>query len=142
MGGTHLVRQGRNAFFYRMPAKENWQTITGFLKALEKEIITPWLNSATHVLARIQYEDEQLYVTADLLMDATLILIQPGSSGTDLRRLETLIELLETVHLLRKKGLLIESAVLFQPLSGLWLEIDIKNWCGDTLDSYLRSKIT
>ena len=142
MGGTHLVRQGRNAFFYRMPAKENWQTITGFLKALEKEIITPWLNSATHVLARIQYEDEQLYVTADLLMDATLILIQPGSSGTDLRRLETLIELLETVHLLRKKGLLIESAVLFQPLSGLWLEIDIKNWCGDTLDNYLRSKIT
>jgi len=141
MGGTHIVRQGRNAFFYRMPTKENWDTVTDFLKALEKEIIAPWLNSATHVLARIQYEDEQIYVTADLLMDATLILIQPGSSGLDLRRLEILIELLETVHLLRKKGLLIESAVLFQPLSGLWIEIDIKNWSGETLDRYLRNKI-
>ena len=142
MGGTHIVRQGRNALFYRQPTDEAWSTVTGFLKALEKHIILPWTNSATDILARIHYEDEQLTATADLIMDKTVILIQPGSSALDMRRLEILIELFETVHLLRKKGLQIESAVLFQPLSGLWLEIDVKNWCGITLDNYIRAKLT
>jgi len=142
MGGTHIVRQGRNALFYRQPTTENWSTVTLFLKALEQHIINPWTNTATDILARIQYEDEQLTATADLIMDKTLILIQPGSSGLDLRRLEVLIELFETVHLLRKKGLQIESAVLFQPLSGLWLEIDVTHWNGTTLDDYIRSKLS
>ena len=75
-------------------------------------------------------------------MDKTLVLIQPGSSGLDMRRLEILIELFETVHLMRKKGHTIESAVLFQPLSGLWMELDVKTWCGESLDHYLRSKLS
>jgi len=141
LGGTHIVRQGRNAYFYKQPTKQDWQIVGSFLDALEKEIVTPLLTSATDILARIQYEDEELTATADLVIDKTLILFQQGSSGLDMRRLETLLELFETVHLMRKKGHVIESAVLFQPLSGLWLELDVKTWSGETLDAYLRSKL-
>lgn len=141
LGGTHIVRQGRNAYFYRQPSKENWIQVKGFLDSLEKEIVSPWVNSATDILARIQYEDEEITTTADLVIDKTLILFQQGSSGLDMRRLEIILELLETVHLMRKKGHLIESAVLFQPLSGLWMELDIKLWSGEILDSYIRSKL-
>lgn len=141
MGGTHIVRQGRNKFFYRQPTEENWNTVRPFLKVLEAEILTPWAHSATDILARTQYEDEQIISTADLIMDKTLIMIQPGSSGLDLRRLEILIELFETVHLMRKKGHVIESAVLFQPLSGLWMELDVIKWSGTVLDNYIRSKL-
>jgi hypothetical protein len=71
-------------------------------------------------------------------MDRTLISIQPGSSGMDLKRLDIIIELFETVHLLRKKGHGIDKAVLFQPLSGLWIEMDLANWNGEVLDNYIR----
>jgi hypothetical protein len=141
LAGTHIVRQGRNAYFYRQPTKENWLHVKGFLQSLEKDIVNPWLTSASDLLARIQYEDEEITTTADLVIDNTLILFQAGSSGLDMRRLEIILELLETVHLMRKKGQAIESAVLFQPLSGLWMEIDVKTWSGEILDMYLRSKL-
>lgn len=141
LGGTHIVRQGRNAYFYRQPTKEHWLHVKGFLQSLEKDIVNPWLTSASDLLARIQYEDEEITTTADLVIDKTLILFQSGSSSLDMRRLEIILELLETVHLMRKKGQAIESAVLFQPLSGLWMEIDVKTWSGDILDMYLRSKL-
>jgi hypothetical protein len=142
LGGTHIVRQGRNAYFYRLPTKDNWQQVKGFLEAIEKEIVSQLTNSATDILARVQYEDEELFATADLIIDKTLIMFNPGSSANDMRRLEILLELFETAHLIRKKGQLIESVVLFQPLSGLWMEIDIKTWSGEVLDAYIRSKLS
>jgi hypothetical protein len=104
-------------------------------------IVSQLTNSATDILARVQYEDEELFATADLVIDKTLIMFNPGSSANDMRRLEILLELFETAHLMRKKGQLIESVVLFQPLSGLWMEIDIKTWSGEVLDAYIRSKL-
>jgi hypothetical protein len=71
-------------------------------------------------------------------MDKTLISIQPGSSGMDLKRLDVIIEIFETAHLLRKKGHVINTAVLFQPLSGLWIEMDLAEWNGQVLDTYIR----
>jgi hypothetical protein len=74
-------------------------------------------------------------------MDNSLVQIQPGSSATDLKRLEILVELFATAHLMRKSNYTVNTVVLFQPLSGLWLEMDISTWDGQTLDTYLRSKI-
>jgi hypothetical protein len=142
MGGTYIVRQGRNALFYKRPSSQDWDSIKTYLENLEFHILKSWCSTATDILARIQYEDEQLSAQGDLLMDKTLITIQPGSSGMDLKRLDTIIEIFETVHLLRIKGHVIDSAVLFQPLSGLWLEMNLTDWNGAALDTYLRKVCT
>jgi hypothetical protein len=138
MGGSHIVRQGRNALFYKKPFDTEWETVQEYLVRLESDILKHWCLTAKDILARIQYEDEQLSALGDLLMDGTLISIQPGSSGMDLKRLDIIIEIFETVHLLRKKGHVINAAVLFQPLSGLWIEMDLAQWNGDVLDNYIR----
>lgn len=138
MGGAHIVRQGRNALFYKKPLDTEWETIQEYLVRLESDILKNWCLSAKDILARIQYEDEQLSTHGDLLMDKTLISIQPGSSGMDLKRLDVIIEIFETAHLLRKKGHVINTAVLFQPLSGLWIEMDLAEWNGQVLDTYIR----
>ena len=141
MGGTHIVRQGRNIVFYRQPTKENWATVTKFLYKLETEILNTWVINTDTILARVQYEDEELTTSADILMDKALVQIQSGSTTADLRKLELLVELFATAHLIRKQGYTIESVVLFQPLSGTWIEMDIRTWDGSVLDAYLRSKL-
>ena len=141
MGGTHTVRQGRNLLFYRQPGPKEWATVRDYLVRLETDIIQNWVINAEHILARVQYEDEQITATADILMDSSLVQIQPGSSATDLKRLEVLVELFATAHLMRDKGFTVNTVVLFQPLSGLWLEMDISTWDGTILDTYLRSRI-
>ena len=108
---------------------------------LEDEILNNWIVNAQTILARVLYEDEQLTTTADLIMDKALVQIQAGSTLHELRRLELLVELFATAHLIRSHGYTIDTVVLFQPLSGLWLEMDIKDWSGDYLDTYLRSKL-
>jgi hypothetical protein len=141
MGGTHIVKQGRNALFYKKPCAQDWAVVSEFLQRLEKDILKNWAQNAGDILARVQYEDEQVGTTADLLMDATLVTIQPGSTVLEMRRLETLIEVFFTAHLIRKLGHKIETVALFQPLSGLWIEMDLREWDGEELDNYLRSKI-
>ena len=141
MGGAHTVRQGRNLLFYRQPGPKEWATVRDYLVRLETDIIQNWVINAEHILARVQYEDEQITATADILMDSSLVQIQPGSSATDLKRLEVLVELFATAHLMRDKGFTVNTVVLFQPLSGLWLEMDISTWDGTILDTYLRSRI-
>jgi hypothetical protein len=141
MGAIHMVRQGRNALFYRQPTGAELGEVNEFLERLESDIITQWCSDAQIILARVQYEDEQLTTSADIIMDSTLVQIQPGSNGNDLKRLEILIELFATVHLMRKMGNKITSAALFQPLSGLWIEMNLDSWDGEILDTYLRSKI-
>jgi hypothetical protein len=42
---------------------------------------------------------------------------------------------------MRQKGHTINKVVLFQPLTGLWLEMDIADWDGSELDTYIRQKI-
>jgi len=141
MGGAHTVRQGRNLMFYRQPTKPDWASVREFLCQLEDEILNNWIVNAQTILARVLYEDEQLTTTADLIMDKALVQIQAGSTLHELRRLELLVELFATAHLIRSQGYTIDTVVLFQPLSGLWLEMDIKDWSGDYLDTYLRSKL-
>jgi len=141
MGGVHMVKQGRNAIFYRQPTPAEWAQTHEFLNRLESDIITPWCTDSQVILARVQYEDEQISTCADILMDTTLVQILPGSTGGDLKRLEILIELFATVHLMRRMGNKITSAALFQPLSGLWIEMDMSSWDGQVLDAYLRSKL-
>jgi len=142
MGGTHIVRQGRNLLFYRQPTSEDWSVVREFLCKLESEILNNWIINAETILARVQYEDEQLTTSADIIIDKALVQIQPGGSANDMRRLELLVELFATAHLIRSAGYLIETVVLFQPLSGLWLEMDVKDWDGSFLNEYLRSKLT
>jgi AAA domain/UvrD-like helicase C-terminal domain len=141
MGGTHTVRQGRNLLFYRQPNKTEWDSVRDYLVKLESEILTVWAINAQHILARVQYEDEELTTSADIVMDKALVQIQSGSSANELKRLELLVELFATAHLIRKAGYTIDTVVLFQPLSGLWMEMDVSAWSGDTLDAYLRSKL-
>ena len=88
----------------------------------------------------MEYEDEQLIVCADLIMENTLIQINSGTTANDMKRLEILVELFETVHLIRQKGILIERAALFQPLTGLWTEMDLTTWDGTHLDKYIRAR--
>ena len=142
MGGTHIVKQGRNALFYKKPTPGDWSTVTEFLHRLEKDILKGWAQTSSDILARVTYEDIQVCTTADLLMDTTLIMIHPGSSANEMRRLETLIEIFFTTHLIRKLGHKIETAALFQPLSGLWIEMDLRLWNGSELDNFLRTKIS
>jgi hypothetical protein len=142
MGGTHIVKQGRNALFYKKPTPVDWSTVTDFLHRLEKDILKGWAQTASDILARVQYEDIEVCTTADLLMDTTLITIYPGSSALEMRRLETLIEIFFTTHLIRKLGHKVETAALFQPLSGLWIEMDLRTWNGSELDAFLRAKIS
>ena len=142
MGGTHIVRQGRNLLFYRQPTAEDWSVVREFLCKLESEILNNWIINAETILARVQYEDEQLTTSADIIIDRALVQIQPGSSANEMRRLELLVELFATAHLIRSAGYVIETVVLFQPLSGLWLEMDIIGWDGAFLNEYLRSKLT
>jgi hypothetical protein len=141
MGGTYIVRQGRNALFYRQPTPTEFGMIHEFLKALEDQIIAPWCKTNKDIVARPTHEDEQLTAQADLIMDTTMVQIQPGSSPADMKRLELLVELFETAHLMRQKGHTINKVVLFQPLTGLWLEMDIADWDGSELDTYIRQKI-
>jgi hypothetical protein len=141
MGGTHVVKQGRNALFFKQPAQEHWQTVIEYLSRLEKDILLNWCNNSQDILARVQYEDEQLIVCADLIMENTLIIINSGSTANEMKRLELLVEVFETVHLIRQKGFLLKTAAIFQPLSGLWIEMDISNWDGSVLDKHIRSKV-
>ena len=141
MGGTHIVKQGRNALFFKQPSQQEWASVKEYLIRLESDILQNWCTNSQDILARVQYEDEQLIVCADLLLENTLIMINTGSTANEMKRLETLVELFETVHLIRQKGFLIKSAALFQPLSGLFIEIDISNWDGTVLDNYIRSKV-
>ena len=141
MGGTHIVKHGRNALFYKKPVAQDWAVISDFLQRLEKDILKDWAQTTGDILARVQYEDEQVGTVADLLMDTTLVMLQPGSVVNEMRRLETLIEVFFTAHLMRKLGHKIETVALFQPLSGLWIEMDIRDWNGVELDAYLRSKL-
>lgn len=138
MGGTHVVRQGRNALFYKKPTETEWESVQTYLQRLENDILKNWCLTATDILARITYSDEELTVQGDLLMDKTLISIQQGSSSYDMKRLDNIIELFETTHLLRKNGHIINAIALFQPLSGLWVEMDVSQWDGKVLDAYLR----
>ena len=141
MGGTHVVKQGRNALFFKQPTAQEWTSVKTYLSRLEKDILQNWCNDAQDILARVQYEDEQLIVCADLLMENTLVMINPGSTANEMKRLEILVELFETVHLIRQKGFLIHKAAIFQPLSGLFIEMDLTNWDGTILDNHIRSKI-
>jgi hypothetical protein len=141
MGGTHIVKQGRNALFFKQPTQQEWTSVKEYLTRLESDILQNWCTNAQDILARVQYEDEQLIVCADLLLENTLIMINTGSTANEMKRLETLVELFETVHLIRQKGFLIKSAALFQPLSGLFIEMDMSNWDGTVLDNYIRSKV-
>jgi hypothetical protein len=141
MGGTHVIKNGRNSLFYKKPTSQEWLTIREFLYRLEKDILKTWAQTSIDILARVQYEDEQVTTIADLLLDTTLVIISPGSSHLEMRRLETLVETLFTVHLIRKQGHKIETAALFQPLSGLWIEMDLRTWDGTDLDKIIRSKI-
>ena len=142
MGGTYIVRQGRNALFYRQPTLTEFATIHEFLFALESQIIAVWCKTNKEILARVLYEDEQLTAQADLIMDNTLVQIQQGGSPTEMKRLEILVELFETAHLMRTKGYKIDKVVLFQPLTGLWLEMDISAWNGAALDAYIRERLS
>ena len=142
MGGTHIVKSGRNALFYKKPTNHDWNSISDFLYRLEKDILKTWTQTTVDILARVQYEDEQVTATADLLLDSTLVMIQSGSSAIEMRRLETLVEIFFTVHLIRKMGHKVETVALFQPLSGLWIEMDLHKWDGTDLDNFLRAKIT
>ena len=112
-----------------------------YLSRLEKDILLNWCSNSQDILARVQYEDEQLIVCADLIMENTLIQINSGSTANEMKRLDVLVELFETVHLIRQKGFLIKSAAIFQPLSGLWIEMDLSNWDGTILDKHIRSKV-
>jgi hypothetical protein len=141
MGGTHVVKQGRNALFFKQPNKDDWNTVKNYLIRLESDILQNWCSNSQDILARVQYEDEQITTSADLVMDQTLIQIHSGSSLNDLKRLEIIVELFETVHLIRKTGTSITTAALFQPLSGIWLEFDLTAWDGTVLDTYIRSKL-
>lgn len=141
MGGTNIVRQGRNALFYRQPTAAEFAEIHEFLGTLEEQVITPWCKTNKDIVARPQYEDEQLTAQADLIMDKTMVQIQSGTSPADMKRLELLVELFETAYLMRQKGHTIHKVVLFQPLSGLWLEMDIADWNGHELDQYIRKRI-
>lgn len=140
MGGTHVVKQGRNALFYKQPKPEDWLSVKDYLTRLESDILTNWCADAQDILARVEYEDEQLIVCADLIMENTLIQINSGTTANDMKRLEILVELFETVHLIRQKGILIERAAIFQPLTGLWTEMDLTTWDGTHLDKYIRAK--
>lgn len=141
MGGTHVVKQGRNALFFKQPTKEEWASVKDYLIRLEDDILHNWCTNSQDMLARVQYEDEQLIICADLLMENTLIMINPGSTANEMKRLEILVELFETVHLIRQKGFLINSAGIFQPLTGLFIEMDLSKWDGTVLDSHIRSKV-
>lgn len=141
MGGTHVVKQGRNALFFKKPTQDDWNSVMEYLSRLEKDILLNWCNNSQDILARVQYEDEQLIVCADLIMENTLIQINSGSTANEMKRLDVLVELFETVHLIRQKGFLIKSAAIFQPLSGLWIEMDLTNWDGSVLDKHIRSKV-
>ena len=141
MGGTHVVKHGRNALFFKQPTPQDWSTIKDYLMRLETDILQDWCINSQDILARIQYEDEQLIASADLVMENTLVQINSGSSANDMKRLDVLVELFETVHLIRQKGFLIKLAAIFQPLSGLWIEMDLSDWDGAALDKHIRSKI-
>jgi DNA helicase-2/ATP-dependent DNA helicase PcrA len=141
MGGTHVVKQGRNALFFKQPNKDDWNSVKNYLIRLESDILQNWCSNSQDILARVQYEDEQLIVCADLIMENTLICFNSGTSSNDMKRLEILVELFETVHLIRQKGFIIKTAAIFQPLSGLWIEMDLSNWDGTILDKHIRSKI-
>ena len=141
MGGTYIVRQGRNALFYRQPNAAELASVTEFLVALERDVLTEWCKTNKDILARVQYEDEELSAEADLIMDTTMLQIQSGSTNSDLKRLEVLVELFETAHLMRLKGFVINKVVLFQALTGLWLEMDLSKWDGTLLDRYLRTRL-
>jgi len=141
MGGTHVIKQGRNALFFKQPTKDEWASVKEYLLQLETDILQNWCTNSQDILARVQYEDEQLIVCADLLMENTLVMINPGSSANEMKRLEILVELFETVHLIRQKGFLIKSASIFQPLSGLFIEMDLSKWDGTILDNHIRSKV-
>ncbi len=141
MGGTHIVKQGRNALFYKQPKEHDWKYVKEYLERLESDILMNWCVNAQDILARVEYDDEQLLVCADLVMENTLIQINPGTTANEMKRLEILVELFETVHLIRQKGFLIKSAAIFQPLSGLWIEMDLSSWDGSVLDKHIRSKV-
>lgn len=141
MAGTHIVKQGRNALFFKKPTQEDWQTVTEYLDRLEKDILSKWVANSKDLLARVQYEDEQLIVCADLVIENTLVTFNSGTNPGEMKRLEVLVELFETVHLIRQRGLLIKSAAIFQPLSGLWIEMDLSKWDGGLLDKHIRSKL-
>jgi hypothetical protein len=141
MGGTHIVKQGRNLLFYRQPKPAEWASVRDYLCRLENDILQNWVINAETILARVQYEDEELTASADLIMDKALVQIQHGSTLQEMKRLELLVELFAQAHLVRTLGYEINTVVLFQPLSGLWLEMDITDWDGETLDAYLRSKL-
>jgi len=142
LAGAHTVRQGRNALFYRQPSPPEWASVKDYLAQLDKDIIQGWCQNAKDMLARVQYEDEQIIATADLIMDNTVVQIHTGSTMSDMKRLEVLIEIFLTVHLIRKLGHQITTAVLFQPLTGYWMEMDLSTWEGSALDTYVRSKLS
>lgn len=141
MGGTHVVKDGRNALFFKQPTKDDWLTVRDYLAKLDSDILQNWCSNSQDILARVQYDDEQLIVCADLIMEHTLIHFNTGSSANEMKRLEILVEIFETVHLIRQKGFLITTAAIFQPLSGMWIEMDLSEWDGSVLDKYIRAKI-
>jgi hypothetical protein len=141
MGGTHVVKDGRNALFFKQPTKDDWLTVRDYLAKLDTDILQNWCSNSQDILARVQYDDEQLIVCADLIMENTLIHFNTGSTPNEMKRLEILVEIFETVHLIRQKGFLITTAAIFQPLSGMWIEMDLSQWDGSVLDKYIRAKI-
>ncbi len=137
----HSVWYGRNAILYKPITDSNVAECMWFFEVLEK-VVSNWVSCGRFsgtFLCNPSVHNGSMCGDLDLLAGAGgTTIVDFKTSYTSPLRMENIMQQLCYTHLARQAGYPVKSIVLFNPLSGEWLEMSVDGWeGGPELQEYL-----
>lgn len=139
----HSIWYGRMAVLYKKVSYENLLECMRFLLTIES-VVDNLLSTPKYstLICNPSFTNGVICGDIDLLAGSSGdTIIDIKTSANSPKQLDNILQLLCYVHLARSAGYSPANIVLFNPLSGEWLTLDVSCWDkGDELQEYLISR--